>query len=91
MGARSKNFYYNIACRYGFEEAAGKIQDLFLARKREEAAAAVPDELVDQVALCGPKERIAERLEAWKESDVTTLICGVRDMASLRVMAELVL
>ena len=91
MGARSKNFYYNIACRYGFEEAAGKIQDLFLQRKRDEAAAAVPDELVDQVALCGPKERIAERLEEWKASDVTTLICGVRDMASLRVMAELVL
>ena len=91
MGARGKNFYYNIACRYGFEEAAEKIQDLFLERRREEAAAAVPDDLVDQVALCGPKERIAEHLEAWRQSPATTLICSVRDRASLRVMAELVL
>lgn len=91
MGARNKNFYYNIACRYGFEEAASKIQNLFLERKREDAAAAVPDELVDQVALCGPKERIAERLEAWEASPATTLLCSVRTLESLRLMAELVL
>ncbi|MCG3159410.1 MAG: putative coenzyme F420-dependent oxidoreductase [Acidobacteria bacterium] len=91
MGAREKNFYFNIACRYGYEEAANKIQDLYLAGKKMEAVMAVPDELVDEVALCGPKERIAERLAAWKECGITTLICGVSDINALRVMAELAL
>ena len=91
MGAREKNFYFNIACRYGYEEAANKIQDLYLAGKKMEAVMAVPDELVDEVALCGPRERIAERLAAWKECGITTLICGASDIATLRVMAELAL
>lgn len=91
MGAREKNFYFNIACRYGYEEAANKIQDLYLAGKKMEAVMAVPDELVDEVALCGPKERIAERLAAWKECGITTLICGVSDINALRVMAEMAL
>ncbi len=91
MGSRDKNFYFNIACRYGYEEAAHKIQDLYLAGKKMEAAMAVPDELVDEVALCGPRQRIAERLEVWKGSGVTTLICGTSDLNTLRVMAELVL
>jgi alkanesulfonate monooxygenase SsuD/methylene tetrahydromethanopterin reductase-like flavin-dependent oxidoreductase (luciferase family) len=56
-----------------------------------EAAVAVPDALVDEVALCGPKERIRERLDAWKRSGVTTMICGVAQVESLRLMAELVL
>ena len=89
MGAREKNFYFNIACRYGYEEAANKIQDLYLAGKKQEAVAAVPDELVDEVALCGPRERIADGLAAWKECGITTLICGVSDIDALRVMAEL--
>ena len=91
MGAREKNFYFNIACRYGYEEAANKIQDLYLAGKKMEAVVAVPDELVDEVALCGPRERIAERLAAWKECGITTLICGASDIDTLRVMAELAL
>jgi alkanesulfonate monooxygenase SsuD/methylene tetrahydromethanopterin reductase-like flavin-dependent oxidoreductase (luciferase family) len=91
MGARDKNFYFNIACRYGYEEAANKIQDLYLAGKKLEAVMAVPDELVDEVALCGPRERIADRLAAWKECGITTLICGASDVATLRVMAELAL
>jgi F420-dependent oxidoreductase-like protein len=91
MGAREKNFYFNIACRYGYEEAANKIQDLYLAGKKMEAMMAVPDELVDEVALCGPRERIAERLAAWKECGITTLICGASDIDTLRVMAELAL
>lgn len=91
MGAREQNFYFNIACRYGYEDAANKIQDLFLAGKRMEAVMAVPDELVDEVALCGPRERIAERLVAWKECGITTLICGAEDIDTLRVMAELAL
>ncbi|MGH9831504.1 MAG: LLM class F420-dependent oxidoreductase [Blastocatellia bacterium] len=91
MGAREKNFYFNIACRYGYEEAASKIQALYLAGKKMEAMMAVPDELVDEVALCGPRERIAERLAAWKTSGITTLICGASDIKALRVMAELAL
>ncbi len=91
MGARERNFYYNLACRYGYEEAAGKIQTLFMKGKREEAAAAVPDRLVDEVALCGPKSRIGERLSLWKESGVTTLLCATPSKTTLRTMAELVL
>jgi F420-dependent oxidoreductase-like protein len=91
MGAREKNFYFNIACRYGYEEAANRIQDLYLAGKKMEAVMAVPDELVDEVALCGPRERIADRLAAWKECGLTTLICGASDIETLRVMAELAL
>ena len=68
MGARGKNFYNSLTQRYGFEEAAAKIQDLYLSGMKGEAALSVPDELVDEIALVGPKERIAERLEAWREA-----------------------
>lgn len=91
MGAREKNFYFNIACRYGYEEAAHRIQDFYLAGKKLEAMMAVPDELVDEVALCGPRERIAERLAAWQSCGITTLICGTSDLNALRTMAELAL
>jgi F420-dependent oxidoreductase-like protein len=88
MGARGENFYNELACEYGFEQAAGTIQDLFLDGKHRDAAAAVPDELVDELALVGPKERIAERLAAWKESGATTLLVSTRDAASMRAVAE---
>jgi alkanesulfonate monooxygenase SsuD/methylene tetrahydromethanopterin reductase-like flavin-dependent oxidoreductase (luciferase family) len=91
MGARGKNFYNDLACRYGYEAAAHEIQDLYLAGKKKEAVAAVPDALVDEVALCGPKERIAELLGPWKQSRVTTLICGTNQPEALRVMAEALL
>lgn len=91
MGARDRNFYYNLACRYGYEEAAGKIQGLFLEGRRPEAVAAVPDALADEVALCGPRERIAERLRLWRDQGITTLICSTTDIRTLRIMAELVL
>jgi F420-dependent oxidoreductase-like protein len=91
MGAKGSNFYYNLACRYGYEEAAGKIQALFLEGRRPEAVAAVPDSLADEVALCGPRERIAERLGLWSEHGITTLICSATDIQTLRIMAELVL
>ena len=68
MGARDKNFYNDLAKRLGYEEAAVKIQDLFLDGKKIEATAAVPDALVDAVHLVGPKERIRDRLQAWKEA-----------------------
>ena len=77
--------------RLGYEAAAKEIQDLYLDGKKAEATAAVPDELVDEVALCGPKSRIAELLEPWKQSPVTTLVCNALQPEALEVMAELVL
>ena len=74
MGARSKNFYNNLARSYGYEAEAKMIQDLFLDGQKEEAAAAVPDGLVDEVCLVGPEARIAERIAAYREAGVTTLI-----------------
>lgn len=91
MGARGRNFYHDLACRYGFQEAADRVQDLYLAGQKNEASAAIPDELVDAVALCGPKARIAERLEAWHASPITTLNMTTFDPAAVRVMAELVM
>jgi F420-dependent oxidoreductase-like protein len=91
MGARGKNFYNELVSRYGYEADAKRIQDLYLAGKKEDATAAVPDALVDEVALCGPKERIRERLAAWKGSGVSTLIVGARTPDAVRVMAELAL
>jgi F420-dependent oxidoreductase-like protein len=88
MGARGKNFYNDLARRYGYEEAAARIQDLYLSGKKNEAIAAVPDELVDEVALCGPRERISERIGAWREAGVTTIICAASNLDSIRAMAE---
>ena len=90
MGARGRNFYNDIARRYGYEAAAKTIQDLYLGGKKAEAEAAVPDELVDEVALCGPRERIRERLAEWKTSGATTIMV-VGDATAVRTMAELVL
>jgi F420-dependent oxidoreductase-like protein len=90
MGARGKNFYNDLACRYGYEAAAKKIQDLYLDGKKQEAMAAVPDELADEVSLVGPKERIKDRLAAWRESGITTLNVGTIQVETLRVIAELV-
>lgn len=91
MGARGKNFYHDLACRYGFEEAADRIQELYLSGQKDAAAQAVPDALVDAVALCGPKTRIAEKLELWRASPITTLNITTFDPDAVRVMAELVL
>ena len=91
MGAKGRNFYNDLACRYGYEEAAEKIQDLYLQGKKMEATMAVPDALVDELALVGSKERIADRLDAWRGAGVTTLILGTTDIQTMRTMAELVL
>ena len=91
MGARDKNFYNDYAKRLGYEEAALRIQDLYLDGKKAEAMAAVPDELVDEVSLVGPRERIAERVEAWKASPVTSMLLGTGQPEALRLLAELVL
>jgi F420-dependent oxidoreductase-like protein len=89
MGAPGRNFYFNLACRYGYEAAARRIRDAFLEGRREAAAASVPDALIDEVALCGPRERIAERLSAWREAGVTTLLCVTTDLNAVRAMAEI--
>jgi F420-dependent oxidoreductase-like protein len=91
MGARGRNFYFDLACRYGYEAAAAQIQELYLAGRRPEAEAAVPDALVDEIALCGPPERIRERLSAWRDAGVTTLVCGTAQPEAIRLLAELVL
>lgn len=91
MGARGKNFYFDLMCRYGYEEVATRVQDAYLEGRREEAMAALPDELVDEVALLGDRGRLADRLAAWEESGVTTLAVAARDADTLRVLAELVL
>ena len=90
MGARGKNFYHDLACRYGYEAAANQVQDLYLSGKKAEAAAAIPDELVDDVALCGPKERIRQQLNLWQQAPITTLNIMTFGVEAVRLMAELV-
>jgi F420-dependent oxidoreductase-like protein len=95
MGAREKNFYNDYAKRLGYEEAAAKIQDLFLSGKKQEAMAAVPDALVDDVALVGSADRIRDRLQAWKEAGkqkhVGSMLLGGANAEALKVIAEEVL
>ena len=74
MGARRRNFYNELARRYGYEAEAAEIQELYLDGRKEDAAAAVPDGLVDEICLVGPEARIAERMAAYREAGVTTLI-----------------
>ena len=91
MGARGKNFYNDYAKRLGYEEAAVKIQDLYLDGKKGEAAEAVPDALVDDVALVGPEARIRDRLQLWREAGkkghVGSMLIGGGGPA-MRVLAE---
>jgi F420-dependent oxidoreductase-like protein len=91
MGARGSNFYNDLVRSYGYEEEAERIQTLFLDGKQRDAAAAVPDALVDEMALVGPRERIADRLAAFRESGATTLLVSTRDPATVRAIAELAL
>ena len=88
MGARGKNFYNSLFARYGYEAEAREIQDLFLDGKQRDAAAKVPDAFVDDVALIGSRERIADRLAAWRESGATSLLVSARDAVTLRTVAE---
>jgi F420-dependent oxidoreductase-like protein len=74
MGSREQNFYNALVRRYGFEEAAQEVQDLYLSGKKEEAAAALPAELIDMTSLCGPADRVRDRLEVYREAGVGTLI-----------------
>ena len=73
MGAKGRNFYNDLACRYGFEDDAAKIQDLYLDGHKDEAAAAVPDGLLEAATICGPEGYVRDRIAAFKEAGVTSL------------------
>jgi F420-dependent oxidoreductase-like protein len=95
MGSRKQNFYNQLVSRYGYEDEAKTIQDLYLDGKREEAMAAIPDELIDTVSLCGPKDMVRDRLAAYRDAGVGTL--GITPTAfgrderleQMRTLAEL--
>jgi F420-dependent oxidoreductase-like protein len=95
MGSRDKNFYNALVKRYGFEDAAREIQDLYLNGLKEEAAAAIPAELIDLVTICGPRDRVKERLEVYRSAGVGTLIVSPmafdsdRRRAIIRELAEM--
>ena len=91
MGSKGKNFYNALVRRYGWEAEAERIQELYLSGHQREAIAAVPDALVDAVSLVGPKERIRDRLAAWRETPITTLNIGSPQPEALQTLAELVL
>ncbi len=91
MGSRDQNFHNAVVGRLGYEDAAKKIQDLYLDGKKAEAVAAVPDTLVDEIALVGTKERIKDRLAAWEDSPATTLLVWPKTPEDLNTYAELVL
>jgi F420-dependent oxidoreductase-like protein len=90
MGAKGRNFHANVAIRMGYEEMVEKVQDLYLDGHKDEAAAAIPQELIEQLALIGPPDKIRHDLEPWRESIVTTLLI-TGELATLRSAADLVL
>jgi F420-dependent oxidoreductase-like protein len=89
MGARAANFHHDVAVRLGYEAEAKHVQDLYLEGKKDEAAAAIPTKLVEELALIGPEDKIRDELDAWRESIATTLLIG-GDAATIRRVAELV-
>jgi alkanesulfonate monooxygenase SsuD/methylene tetrahydromethanopterin reductase-like flavin-dependent oxidoreductase (luciferase family) len=95
MGSRKQNFYNQLVQRYGFEDAAREVQDLYLEGKKQEAAAALPDALIDLVSLVGPPDVVRERLAVYRDAGVGTLgispFAFTRDerLAQLRLIAEL--
>jgi hypothetical protein len=90
MGAKQMNFHFDVFARMGYEEAATKSQDAYLDGRKDDAAAAVPTAMVEDIALVGPVEKIRDDLDAWRESRATTMLIN-GDLATLRTMAELVL
>ena len=91
MGSKQRNFHKELMSRMGYEAEANKIQELFFAGKRAEAIATVPDAFADEISLVGPIARIKDRIAAWRDTPVTTLLFMSRDTSMLRTMAELVL
>jgi F420-dependent oxidoreductase-like protein len=89
MGAKGKNFHNEMVASYGYRDITDRIQDLYLAGRKDEATALVPDELCDELSLCGPEARIRERYKAWEDAGVTTMLVGSRQPEALRLMAEI--
>ena len=88
MGSAGANFYKDLVTRYGFGEAANAIQEAFLAGRRTEATGLVPDEMIDELCLVGSVEQVRDRLHAWREAGVTTLLAKARDARTVRALAE---
>ena len=89
MGHQSLNFHKNMMIERGYADAAERIQELYLAKRKDEAAAAVPDEFIDEAALIGPKDRIRKRYRAWVDSGFTGLTVGTTNDEAVRFMAEI--
>ena len=89
MGARDKNFHNEMAVKYGYTDAAARIQELYLSGRKQEAEDAVPDELCDEISLCGPEARIRERYRVWEDAGVTTMLVGARQREALHLMADI--
>ncbi len=89
MGAKDKNFHNEMAIKYGYAAAAARIQELYLAGRKAEATEAVPDELCDEMSLCGPVERVRQRYRAWEDAGVTTMLVQSRQPEALELMAEI--
>jgi F420-dependent oxidoreductase-like protein len=88
MGHKEKNFHKEMMIRRGFKDAAERVQELFLAKRKDEATAAVPDEWVDMKSLVGPPARIKQRYAAWEESGATSLTVRTKQLEAIDVMAE---
>lgn len=91
MGAKEVNFHKEVFARMGYEAQVETIQDLYLAGKKDEAIAAVPDEMVGDVCLVGTAERIRDEVSMWEEAGVTAIVVGARDVAEMRRVAEAIL
>ncbi len=89
MGAKDKNFYNAYMCKVGFEDAAARIQALYLAGKKDEAIAAVPDAMVDALHLVGTPDRIRERFKVWKALPIGTMVVAAQQVEAVRLLAEL--
>jgi F420-dependent oxidoreductase-like protein len=92
MGSRDRNFYNQLVTRYGYGDAAREVQDLYLSGKQADAMAAIPDELIDKVALCGSKEAVRDRIDAYRDAGVDTLLvtpAAASQADRLRMIREL--
>jgi len=88
MGAPNMNFHFDAIARFGYADQAEHVRELFVSGDRAAATHAVPDELADEISLCGPPDRITSRLKAWIDSPVTTLLAGTQDPRALRLLAD---
>ncbi len=89
MGAKAKNFHNEMMVRYGYGDTAARIQELYLSGHKAEATEAVPDELCDEMSLCGPEARIRQRYQAWEDAGVTTMLVQSNQRQGFHLMADI--